>query len=273
MSELRIVQVSDLHLSPSEIHHVENWEIVLEWIGAHRPDLVAVTGDVIFEDPDSIEDLDFARSQLQRIPVAWKILPGNHDIGDCLFNAAAGQRVTEARRQRWLDMFGPDRWFASTEHWALFGLNAQILYAAPFGEAQWEWLENTVADLPHERPIAVFSHKGLFLDHPSETMATTDVLHPEVRHRLCRLFGDRRVRLLASGHKHQYRCFGLDGTTHVWAPSVACVNKAPDVKSWGLRVVGFVEYRLLSSGSVRHRLVGDDFLVRNEAYMRTGSNA
>jgi 3',5'-cyclic AMP phosphodiesterase CpdA len=267
MTPFRIVQISDLHLGPALDHHRENWEIALEWLAEARPDLVIVTGDLV-DEPDEPGIFAFAREQMERMPAPWRAIPGNHDIGDCLSHPDPDKHVTAARRVRWLDAFGPDWWRHGAQHWTLLGLNAQLLQAGDGSEAQWDWLAGTLAELPPAMPVALFIHRGLFLDHPSETAVTDDVLHPEARRRLAALFGGRALRLVASGHKHQYRSFSLGGSLHVWTPSVACVNKAPDVKSWGLRIVGFVEYRLSPSGGLRHRLIGDDFLVRNESYMR-----
>lgn len=267
MTELRIVQVSDLHLSHSLQHHQENWEIVLEWLDAERPDLVIVSGDLA-DEPDEPGVFSLARQQMERIPVPWRAIPGNHDIGDCLSAPDEREHVTPERRGRWLDALGPDRWHLPMAPWSFIGLDAQTLYAGDGSEAQWDWLGRTLAEIPEATPIALFLHMGLFLDHPSETAATVHALHPDARRRLLALFEGRPLRLVASGHKHQYRAFGLDGIVHVWAPSVACVNKAPDVYSWGLRLVGFIDYRLRPDGTLRHRLVGDDFLLRNESYMR-----
>lgn len=269
----RIVQVSDLHLSRKRAYHQDNWEIVLDWLAEEQPDLVVVSGDVVLNDPDATDDLTFAREQVERIPVPWLAIPGNHDIGDNVVSGSMAQRVDAARRKRWLELFGPDYWQKDLGAWTLVGVNAQILNSEGL-EAEAEqaaWLADSVGRLPPERPIALFVHKPLFMDRPSETAIVGDCLELEARRRLMAPFASRNLRLVACGHKHQYRSFGLDGTVHVWAPATGMVNFGPDRVMWGLRVVGFVEITL-SGERMRQRLVGHDFLFRHESYVRIGEH-
>ena len=43
---VRVIQISDTHLSPGKQHFVPNWEPVATWLRAQRPDFVIHTGDV-----------------------------------------------------------------------------------------------------------------------------------------------------------------------------------------------------------------------------------
>ena len=87
MNEYRLVQVADVHLGDGQEHHLDNWNKVIDWIARERPDIVVANGDLIMSDPDTEADYAFARSQFDRLPVACRYLPGNHDIGD---NIVAG---------------------------------------------------------------------------------------------------------------------------------------------------------------------------------------
>jgi 3',5'-cyclic AMP phosphodiesterase CpdA len=265
----RILQVSDLHLSATRAYYQDNWEMVLEWIEAEQPDFVVVSGDVALNDPDLWEDLAFARRQLERITVPWRAIPGNHDIGDNVVSGSMSKRVNADRRQRWLDIFGLDYWREDQGSWTLIGVNTQILNSqglAAEGE-QAQWLAKTLQDVPDDRPIGLFVHKPLFMDHPSETVVQASCLELEAREALLAPFAGKSLRLVACGHKHQYRSFGLDGVIHLWAPSTGAVNHAPDVKMWGLREVGFLDIRL-GEQAIRQRLIGSDFLFRHESYVR-----
>lgn len=265
----RILQVSDLHLSAARGYYQDNWEMVLEWIAAERPDFVVVSGDVALNDPDLADDLAYAREQIARIPVPWRAIPGNHDIGDNVVSGSMKQRVTAERRQRWLDLFGLDYWREEQGNWTLIGVNSQILNSQGLTaeDEQARWLSETLAGVPDDRAIALFLHKPLFTDHPSETLVHATSLELAARTALLAPFAGKSLRLVACGHKHQYRSFGLDGVIHLWAPSTGVVNHPPDVKMWGLREVGFLDIRLGEKG-LRQRMVGSDFLFRHESYVR-----
>ena len=264
----RVIQLSDPHLSAARPFHQDNWEQVLETLAGDPPDLIVVTGDVVLSDPDDEDDHRFAHEQLSRLPAPWRVLPGNHDIGDNIVSGAMAKRVDEPRLARWQRHFGADRWSLTKEGWLLLGINAQILNAPGLAaEAEQQaWIGAVLADADPDAPVALFLHKPLFMDHPSETTMDQSSLDLAARRGLLAMLAERDLRLVASGHKHQWRAFDLDGVRHVWAPSTATVNGAPAAKNWGLREVGFVEHHLSGRNS-RQRLLGRDWLTRHESYI------
>ena len=272
-NELRLTQVADLHLGAGQEHHLDNWLKVSGWIARERPDVVVVNGDLIMGDPDEEADYAFARECISRLPVPCRYLPGNHDIGDNVLSGKMAKRVNDARRERFLRYFGEERWAFERAGWGLVGLNSQLLGSdgQPAEAAQWSWLEQTLAELGAQ-PIALFLHKPLFLDHPSEPDYEDATLRQSCidagsRARLLDLCRCHGVRLVSSGHKHQTRSFSLDGIYYLWAPSTACVNGPPTTLHWGVREVGFIDYRF-RPGGFDHRIVGPDFLFRHENYIR-----
>ena len=102
MTEFRVVQVADLHLSPAHDYHYDNWQRVVAWINREQPDLVVANGDLVLEDPDSEEDHAYARAALGRIAVPLRCLPGNHDVGDAVLFGKMDKRVDDRRRARFV---------------------------------------------------------------------------------------------------------------------------------------------------------------------------
>lgn len=273
MTGFRLVQVADLHLGAGQEHHLDNWLKVSDWITRERPDLVVINGDMIMNDPDAEADHAFARARIGELPVPCRYLPGNHDIGDNVISGRMSKRVDDARRARYLRHYGEERWTFEAAGWGFVGLNSQLLGSdgQPAEAEQWAWLEQALEG-HRGRPVVLFLHKPLFLDHPSEP----DYEDPTLRQScidsasrvrlldLCRRYG---VRLVSSGHKHQTRSFSLDGIYYLWAPSTACVNSSPTTLHWGVREVGFIDYRFRPDG-FDHRVIGADFLFRHENYIR-----
>jgi 3',5'-cyclic AMP phosphodiesterase CpdA len=273
MDEFRLVQVADIHLGAGVEHHLDNWLKVSAWIARERPDLVVANGDLIMGDPDNEADYAFAREQIAKLPVPCRYLPGNHDVGDNIVSGKMEKRITPERCARFVSYFGEARWAFAAAGWGFAGINAQLLGSdgQPAEAEQWQWLEQALNDFD-QQPVALFLHKPLFLDHPSEPdhqdlTLRQSVIDAASRARLLDLCKRYRVRLISTGHKHQTRSFSLDGIYYIWAPSTACVNGLPSALHWGSREVGFIDYRFRPAG-FEHRIVGADFLFRHEGYMQ-----
>jgi 3',5'-cyclic AMP phosphodiesterase CpdA len=215
---MRIIQISDTHLSPGKRHFVDNWAPLARWIAEQRPDLVIHTGDVTVDGAGVEEDLRYAAMLMADLGVRVRAVPGNHDIGDAGDRA---QPVNDERLQRWRAYFGPDRWLEDVESWRLIGLDALLLGSGEREEAsQADWLEAAMNDAG-DRRIAWFLHRPLFLDRPDEGDTGYWSAKPQPRSRLMDLLQRRLVTLVASGHLHKARDFVNDGTRYIWAPASA----------------------------------------------------
>lgn len=258
MREFRITQISDTHLARRLQKLTDNFHHVGEHINATRPDLVINSGDLAFDAPSSRDDLVFAKSLHDALPVPCRHLPGNHDIGDnpVSVGPAPQQLATETERQNFTAVIGEDRWRFDEAGWCFIGLNSLIMNTGIESEAeQFDWLASELARV-NGRPVALFLHKPLFLHAPADPeLAASAVRYvPYVqRKRLIEMFGTVDWRLVASGHVHQRRDFTFGHTRHVWAPSTGFIipDRIQDVI--GIKETGLVEYRFTpDSFEVRH---------------------
>ena len=258
MSEFRLTQISDTHLARRLTRPTRNFERVIEHIDATRPDLVINTGDLAFDAPTNADDLEFARTLHQAIPVPCRFIPGNHDIGDNPTQVApAPERlVNEQARQAYIAAFGDDRWRFDAAGWCFIGLNSLAMNSSLAAEAeQFNWLAAELA-VTGGRSVALFVHKPMFLNTPEdpELAATSFRYVPfPARRRLTEMLRTADVRLVASGHVHQRRDFTWRGIRHLWAPSAAFVLSDARQERIGIKEVGLVEYRFQpDSFEVRH---------------------
>lgn len=260
---LRIVQVSDSHLSPTAAYAGANWRAVLDHVRDTRPDMVIHTGDISLNGADEVADLVYARARLDRLGVEWLAIPGNHDIGDF---GDVDQPVDAARRQRYAAVFGDASWSVSLGGWRLVGVDVQTLSSDLDAAGElWGWL---AGELLHDAPTALFIHRPIRPWGPDEFDDPGRYVTEPTRSRLVTLAERGDVRLVASGHVHQWRHI-TESTAHVWAPSTWAVLPARIQPSIGTKVVGLVEHDLGSDGQVTSTLVqpsgirqvtiGDDF--------------
>ena len=258
MPEFRLTQISDTHLARRMTTLIDNFHRVSEHIDARRPDLVLNSGDISFDGPAEPDELKFARTLHDAIPVACRYLPGNHDIGDnpTAVGPAPKQPVTEQSLKAHRATFGEDRWRFDAAGWCFIGLNSLIMNTGLAGEAeQFDWLASQFSGTKG-KPVALFLHKPLFLNAPDdpELVATSIRYVPmPARSRLIEMMRAVDLRLVGSGHVHQRRDFTFAHTRQIWAPSAGFI--IPDARQdvIGIKEVGLVEYRFQpDSFEVRH---------------------
>ena len=212
---MRIIQISDTHLSPGTAHFTDNWAPLARWIGEQSPDLVIHTGDVTVDGADVTEDLRYTAELMRGLGVRFRAVPGNHDVGDPRHSR---QPVNGERLQRWRAHFGPDRW---VEDCRLIGFDAMLLGSGEREEAlQADWLDG-VMRAAADRRIAWFLHRPLFLDSPDESDTGYWSVKPQPRSWLVERMQRHSVALVASGHLHKAHDFVRDGTRYIWGPSSA----------------------------------------------------
>src|SRR5438093_1532280 len=129
MPEFRLTQISDTHLARRQAKLTDNFHRLSEYIDAKRPDLVINSGDLAFDGPTNRDDLEFAKTLHDALPVARRYLPGNHDIGDnpTQVGPPPSQPVTERDRQIFLSLFGEDCWQFDSAGWCCIRLHALLL--------------------------------------------------------------------------------------------------------------------------------------------------
>jgi 3',5'-cyclic AMP phosphodiesterase CpdA len=248
MPEFRLTQISDCHLARNRPTLVENFHRVSEHIDTTRPDLVINSGDVSFDGPTNRDDLEFAKSLHDALPVECRVIPGNHDIGDnpTAVGSPPAQPVTPATCQAFVSAFGEDHWRFEVAGWCFIGLNSLVMNTGLASEAeQFDWLASQLSAVGG-KPLALFLHKPFYLNAPDDPeLAATAIRYvPQpARARLIEMLRAVDLRLVASGHIHQRRDFTRGHVRHVWAPSSGFIIPDKKQEVIGIKEVGLVEYR------------------------------
>lgn len=212
---MKIIQISDTHLSAGKPHFVGNWAPLRDWVAEQRPDLVIHTGDVTVNGADQEDDLAFCAERCAEIGPRVLVAPGNHDVGQ----PGSHQPIVTERLQRWRQHFGPDHWLFDIPGWRLLGLNAMLFASGHPAEAEQDaWLAHAM-QTAGQRRIAWFMHLPLFLEHPDEPDTGYWTIKPEPRRRLLDLVRRHEVALVGAGHLHKAHDLVMDGTRYVWCPA------------------------------------------------------
>ena len=217
---VRVVQISDTHLSGGKQHFAPNWQPLVAWVRAQSPDLIIHSGDVTVDGADVEEDMTFCAAALPALGAPVLCVPGNHDVGEA---KSPHQLVNAERIARWRRHFGPDYWAHDIPGWRFCGLDSLLLGSGdPEEERQFSWLERALAGAEGRR-VAWFLHQPLFLEDPAEGDTGYWGVKPAPRARLLDLARRHGVALIASGHLHKSHDRHLDGIRVIWAPSAAFV--------------------------------------------------
>lgn len=242
---MKILQITDTHLSPVKSHFTENWDRLAAWIVEAGADLVVHTGDLTIDGADLDEDMVYSIEKMRSLPIPMLIVPGNHDVGHL---PGSDQPVNQERLSRWQTLVGPDRWVSDHPGWRLIGLNSLIIGAqSEEDEAQFHWLEAQLASRDG-RQVAIFAHKPLFVDSADEGDSGYWGIAPKQRQKLFDLFKDHPVKLHASGHLHWAWQGEHAGITLVWGPPSSFIIQDFEREMPGERLVGAVIHTLSDHG-------------------------
>ena len=243
----RIIVISDPHLSPTHGFFWDNWRRACDVVNRLSPDAVIVSGDLCINGPDSDAEVAFAGRALRGLKPPVHAIPGNHDVGDEPPGQEADQLIDQHRLQRWISVFGADRFAFDVGGWRVLGLNAQLLGSGlPQEGEQDAWLDVQVSQA--SRPIMLALHKPLFLQSAAEAESTPASVNPEPRARLLRRLRGAPVQVVVSGHLHCHRDVVREGVRHVWAPSTAFVPHEP-IDPAASSIVGILSIELDDGGA------------------------
>jgi alkaline phosphatase D len=258
---VRIVQVSDTHLSRTHSDFAANNGRITAHIASLQPDLIVHTGDVSMDGAGDARDLEVSRDWVGTLPAETLLVPGNHDVGD-LPTIKASQPVDDRRLAAWRDAFGGDRWVRDIPGWRLIGLDAMLCGTGHAEEErQLEWLGTA---LDTRLPIAVFMHKPLCIDDVLEGPRGYWTVAPEPRRRLLALLAAAPVRMIATGHLHIHRQTQIGGLAHVWGPAASFVCGTSQEDLGGERRLGVIEHLFAPTGAVESRYLRADGLEELE---------
>jgi 3',5'-cyclic AMP phosphodiesterase CpdA len=251
----RIVQISDTHLSATHAYFVDNFEVLADEVARAAPDLVVHSGDISFNGPAVAADLAFSRAEMDRIAPPWRIIPGNHDVGEAPRHARLDQPLTDARIAAWRQHFGPTWWFEDIAEWRLVGLDTSLFGSQRAEEAEQTAFLNEALATRGQRAVLLFMHMPPFVDDPEDQRPTTSCIPFDGRLQFLETCRKGGVRVIACGHLHVYRRMMWRDIEIVWAPCTSFVNIAKWLKHFGgFARSGFVEWTL-ERGSISHRLV------------------
>ncbi len=214
---IRIVQVSDTHLSETHAYFIDNFDVFVAEMEALKPDLIVHTGDISFNGPARPADLAYAKAQLDRLPVPVLALAGNHDIGEAPRHSRLAQPLTDERVEAWRQSVGPLWWHRDIGDWRLVGLDTALMASDRAEEQEQEsFLAESLATRGG-RSTMVFLHMPPFEKDPADAKPTTACVPYEARRKLLDTCRSGGVKVIACGHLHIHRQTTHAGMRIVWA--------------------------------------------------------
>ncbi|MFD6062791.1 metallophosphoesterase family protein [Rhodococcus wratislaviensis] len=239
---MKIVQISDTHLSARGGRTQQNFELVVDYVNNQvRPDLVVHSGDIVIIHPDDVDDRAHAHTLMQRFTAPVLVVPGNHDIGEPGSAPWQGIGVTDERIAAFETVWGPDHWRHDADNGTVLGLNSELFGSGLDRETrQWAWIEDVAADVPESQRVIVFLHKPIWSAVDEPVGHAVDI--GESRTRLLTALGKVSLAAVGSGHLHCYRQTRRGDTLEVWAPSTGFVAGDGDALPGPLHQLGIVEY-------------------------------
>lgn len=261
---MRITLVTDSHLATIAPVCNANWQAVHEYVARCGADLTVHLGDIALDAPTDASQLEAARRMCDMWPSAIRFVPGNHDIGDNppAPDVPAKHGLDRRLLEKYRGTFGPDFWTADADSWLIIGLNAQLFGSGSDAEAaQWRWLEERVDDAG-ARPVILMQHKPLFQRTRDDAVPHIRYVPLEPRRKLLRMLARLNLRIVFSGHAHQYLDRTFDGIRHIWMPSTAFIIPDTEQERVGEKVTGLGLLEI-DGDSCKFDLVCPQGVIRN----------
>lgn len=257
---MRIALIADTHLSARSPECVANWHAARRAVGRLGADLTINLGDITLDGQAHGAELGFASRLVQQWPTEMRCVPGNHDLGDGSGEVPLDTRLLGAYRE----VFGPDHWAIKAGDWKLLGINAQLLGTDSAEEAAlWDWVATQVAAAPGHLHTALFLHRPMLRLQPGELTRKGRYVSSSPTARLLEGPLEPTLRLVVSGHTHQYLDATVGGVRHLWMPSTAFILPDDMQARIGEKLVG-IGLLDLSDGAARFDLWCPDGMARHD---------
>jgi 3',5'-cyclic AMP phosphodiesterase CpdA len=257
---MRIALLADTHLSARSPECVANWHAARRAVGRLGADQTIHLGDITLDGKTHAEELGFAAQRMRQWPTAMRCVPGNHDLGDGSGDMPLDSRGMAAYRE----VFGPDHWAIDTGDWRLLGIDAQLLGSgSPQEHALWAWLDLQACDPAAPANTALFLHRPVLRPHPGESARKGRYVARQASERLLGGALQSTLRLVVSGHTHQYLDLTVAGVRHIWMPSTAFILPDDMQTRIGEKLVG-IGLLDFSDGAARFDLWCPDGMARHD---------
>lgn len=256
---MRIALIADTHLSARSPECIANWYAARRAVGRLAPDITIHLGDITLSGQSHPDELDLAVGLVRQWPTPIHCVPGNHDVGD----ASGESPFDHALLTSYVDRFGPDHWALRANDWLLIGVNAQLMGSGTAQEhAQWRWIESQAILAGPQANTVLFLHRPVLRPSSSETARRGRYVSQVARDRLLQGPLRQSLRMVVTGHTHQYLDVSDDGVRHVWVPSSAFVLPDQMQPRLGEKVVG-LGLLTLGAGPAAFDLWCTDGMVRH----------
>ena len=217
---MRLALIADTHLCARSPECVANWHAARRAVERLEADLTVHLGDITLDGQSHGEELEFASRLIQHWPTEIRCVPGNHDLGDGPGESPLHERLLRSYK----DIFGPDHWMLKAGNWQLLGINAQLLGTdSELESALWEWIANQARSSAGHAHTALFLHRPVLRPRSGELMPKGRYVSHDATERLLKGPLQSTLRLVASGHTHQYIDAMVEGVRHLWVPSTAFI--------------------------------------------------
>ncbi len=219
---LRLAIISDVNGRYGSAEYDEEVVHGIDLIIEDHPDIVINAGDMVAGQKPK---LDYRKmwagfhanitDRLAQAGILMAQIPGNHDASAYPKYAKEREIYIDEwmKRKPALDYVNDEAYplYYSFKLKGIFFIGLDATTLEPIDDAQYEWLENQLANNPSEYRPVIFFHVPLF---PITTIKPTEILRDK---RLPDLFAKYGVQLVITGHQQAYFPAMLDGVMYVHA--------------------------------------------------------
>ncbi|MDA0746046.1 MAG: metallophosphoesterase [bacterium] len=251
--------VSDIHVGTPRSYRFqpawnENWKTARAQILKMEPEFLIVGGDLTRDGCIHRYELEQARANLDALPFPYRVIPGNHDVGN-KYRDGVEASIRASAVGMFAEVFGASEWSFVHRDVRFSGFNALLAGSGlPEEKKMWAWLEAQV-EAPRARHHVWVMHPALFVMRPDEANWDPEADRLEWifgvdephRSRMLKVFRETGATLVISSHIHCRRSVEIEGLRFQYSPASAFPQQVP---RWtdGDSTLGFLRCEVSESG-------------------------
>lgn len=233
-NKFSFVFMSDVHYT-QKFNAPKGFQLLVDTLNRLNPDLVLLGGDIVYDalrvtEQEVVGNTNAYLKAAAQIKAPIHYAVGNHEVFE-LYQKAADTSGALFGKRYYEQFFGKRYYSFDHKGWHFMVLDniyvtPERSYMGKVDSVQLDWIKADLKTVSDSTPIVIMAHVPLITTlsqwYGGGTNPNEDKVAAVDSHKILRLFGDKKLRLILQGHLHYFEALNvLNKTLVITAPAVS----------------------------------------------------